>query len=175
MYNNNGKNNHHHYYYNNLPLSSSPRISFSNDFVESQVCREARMPASTCPDAVTVGATSNFEFSVSNHSMTSADELFFKGRILPSYRGGRSTATTLREELLAEDDEEGEGEGEASSRLAGDNSGGGGGRWRGFLGLRKGGKKGDSNKFGEGSGDWVSDDNSSQETFKKGAANKFKK
>ncbi|KAI4383400.1 hypothetical protein MLD38_009242 [Melastoma candidum] len=174
MYNNNGKNtHHHHYYYNNFPLSSSPRISFSNDFVESQVCREARVPASTFPDAATAGATSNFEFSVSNHSMTSADELFFKGRILPSYRGSRMATTTLREELLVEDDEEGERE--ASMRPARGNGSGGGGRWRGLLGLRKGGKKGNGNKFEEGSGDEVYDNNSSQETLKDGVVNKYKK
>ncbi|KAI4330288.1 hypothetical protein MLD38_028588 [Melastoma candidum] len=186
--NNNGKNNHHHHhhYYNNfppLPVSISPRISFSNDFVESQgnggrgsaamaLRQEPRVPH--CPDAA-VGS-SDFEFSVSKHNMMSADELFFKGRILPSFRG---TKTTLREELLVEEEEGEEEEGvEVLERRPARGAGGGSsavGRWKGFLGLRKGGKKGDSSNKCEGAGDRAFDNNSSsQEMMNDGVVNKFK-
>ncbi|KAI4326109.1 hypothetical protein MLD38_031452 [Melastoma candidum] len=185
---NNGKNNHHRHrhYYNGFqphPVSIIPRISFSNDFVESHgncgsgatsvaLRQEPRAPYS--PEAA--AGSSDFEFSVSNHNMMSADELFFKGRILPSFRESK---TTLREELLVEEEEEEgkEEEEEVSERRPTRGSVGRSstvGRWKGFLGLRKGRKKGDSNKCEEGSGDRAFDNNSSQEMLNDGAINNFK-
>ncbi|KAL7141378.1 hypothetical protein ABFS83_08G048900 [Erythranthe nasuta] len=154
------------------PTMTSPRISFSNDFVESSQYshsnsnfnsnsnsnfnshhHQIRAAAAAYRDAP---VSSDFEFSVTNYSMMSADELFFKGRLLPlkesctsngAYNGGKTT--TLRDELEHNEEEEEE-----------DGGGGGSGngasfslrppknptRWRGFLGLRKshiGSKKSD--------------------------------
>lgn len=105
---------------------ASPRISFSNDFVDSQqAIKQERSPRSEPP------ASSDFEFSVTNYSMMSADELFFKGKLLPFKETCSSNqmprTTTLREELLVEDDEEDDS---TSVRPAK-------GRWKGFLGLKK--------------------------------------
>ncbi|KAL6211694.1 hypothetical protein ACLB2K_016917 [Fragaria x ananassa] len=77
-----------------------PRISFSNDFADAQqvikheaIYREAPVSA-------------DFEFSVNNLGMIAADEVIFQGTLLPlkdnvANQGGK---TTLRDELLAEDD-----------------------------------------------------------------------
>lgn len=76
-----------------------PRISFSNDFVdaknEESNYREAPVSA-------------DFEFSVRKYNMKPADEIFFKGMLVPSKGNCGDTMrkmTTLREELLADDDE----------------------------------------------------------------------
>ncbi|KHG06369.1 Dibasic-processing endoprotease [Gossypium arboreum] len=66
MYNSEHKGNHHHC----PPMS--PRISFSNDFVETQQVMKQERNSREAP------VSSDFEFSVSNYSMMSADELFFK-------------------------------------------------------------------------------------------------
>nr|XP_043618543.1 uncharacterized protein LOC122590280 [Erigeron canadensis] len=143
--------------YNNN--SDHPRISFSHDFAES---------IHSCPQILKPNApvSSDFEFSVSGNNMMTADELFFKGRLLP-FKNNVSNAgsvvgqkTTLRDELLAGEDDDSGGGG----------VGGGGGvssrppkpssstRWKGFLGLRKshiGSKrsdKGDGSRTGSGSG-----------------------
>ncbi|KAG6392909.1 hypothetical protein SASPL_147137 [Salvia splendens] len=75
----------------------SPRISFSNDFVESSSRSHSRYR-----DAP---VSSDFEFSVTNYSMMSADELFSKGRLLPLKEG---KTTTLRDELQNDDEDEDE-------------------------------------------------------------------
>ncbi|KAL7101346.1 hypothetical protein ACP275_08G048800 [Erythranthe tilingii] len=145
------------------PTMTSPRISFSNDFVESSQYshphsnfnshHQIRAAAAAYRDAP---VSSDFEFSVTNYSMMSADELFFKGRLLPlkescSSNGGKTT--TLRAEL--EQNEEEEEEDGAGGSSGNGNSDGGSfslrppknpARWRGFLGLRKshiGSKKSD--------------------------------
>ncbi|XP_030529497.2 uncharacterized protein LOC115740187 [Rhodamnia argentea] len=125
------KNHHHHHLV-------SPRISFSNDFAESQYTAKQERQA----PAPAAAASSDFEFSVSSNSMMSADELFCKGKLLPfkeKATAKSSTTTTLREELLAGE----EGSGGAGSSFRPPK---GSGRWRGFLGLRKshiGSKKAD--------------------------------
>ncbi|KVH92536.1 hypothetical protein Ccrd_005425, partial [Cynara cardunculus var. scolymus] len=161
MYNHHHHHHHHHHQQNsdhpkstlNPPIS--PRISFSNDFAESLHSR----PQNMLRDYNAPPVSSDFEFSVSNNSMMTADELFFKGRLLPFKDAAIGQKTTLREELLAGEDEDGGG------------VGGGGGvsfrppkasssstRWKGFLGLRKshiGSKrsdKGDGSRSGSGSG-----------------------
>lgn len=127
MYNSEHKGHHHHHC---APMS--PRISFSNDFVDvQQAMKQERSSRSEAPAAV----SSDFEFSVTNYSMMSADELFFKGRLLP-YKDNcnnnqvQRAPTTLREELLVDDDDEYE---EISMRPPKGSST----RWKGLLGLRK--------------------------------------
>ena len=73
MYNNSEHNGHPY-----TPMS--PRISFSSDFVDvQQALKQERLSSNRDAPA----ASSDFEFSVSNYSMVSADDLFFKGRLLP--------------------------------------------------------------------------------------------
>ncbi|CAL5369505.1 unnamed protein product [Camellia sinensis] len=106
----------------------SPRISFSNDFAESNHSHHQQFikPRETPPPS------SDFEFSVSNHSMMSADELFFKGRLLPfkdSCSNQLQKPTTLREELMVDDEED---DHEFSLRPPKGST-----RWKGILGLKK--------------------------------------
>lgn len=120
-----------------MAAAMSPRISFSNDFVESSRSHShshthshSNTRAAAYRDAP---VSSDFEFSKSNYSMISADELFFKGRLLPLKEGCSSSSsqktTTLRDELQNEDEENGES---FSLRPPKNPT-----RWRGFLGLRK--------------------------------------
>ncbi|KAI9113483.1 hypothetical protein K1719_015410 [Acacia pycnantha] len=135
MYNSEHKG-HHHHHLHCPPIS--PRISFSNDFVDSphaSIIHQERSPR----DAP---VSSDFEFSVSNYSMMSADELFSKGRILPfKDTQMQRTTTTLREELLMDADEEEEYQHFSLRPPKGSST-----SWKGFLGLRKshiGSKKAD--------------------------------
>ncbi|KAL9998790.1 hypothetical protein Hdeb2414_s0016g00472711 [Helianthus debilis subsp. tardiflorus] len=154
MYNN------HHQQNSDHPKSTfnppiSPRISFSNDFADAVHSRQQTLKPSRDYHAPPV--SSDFEFSVSNNPMfTTADELFFKGRLLP-FKDAASGAvvgqkTTLRDELLAGDDDDTAG---VSFRPP---KGGSGTRWKGFLGLRKshiGSKrsdKGDGSRSGQDAG-----------------------
>lgn len=133
----------------------SPRISFSNDFVESSTSTSTTtnsrhqhlmnlQASSRSPSDAPPPLSSDFEFSVSSYSMMSADELFSKGRLLP-YKNNPKTAVTLRDELLTggDDDDNGPNGGGSSSSSGANNSmmrppkGGSGGRWKGLLGLRK--------------------------------------
>lgn len=117
------------------PPPISPRISFSNDFVDSashsnshshhhhQVMRAYR-------DAPV--SSSDFEFSVTNYSMMSADELFSQGRLLPLKESSSSQfhhKSTLRDELMVEDDRDHD----FSLRPPKSSST----KWKGFLGLKK--------------------------------------
>ncbi|XP_047313462.1 uncharacterized protein LOC124916748 [Impatiens glandulifera] len=111
----------------------SPRISFSNDFVESHHHHHHLKPRSALPPP----PSSDFEFSVTGYSMITADELFFQGKLLPfkdcSTRPTTTTTTTLREELLA-------GDGDDLVEVVSNNkesSTNSSGRWRDLLGLRK--------------------------------------
>ncbi|XP_062102045.1 uncharacterized protein LOC133810465 [Humulus lupulus] len=134
MYNSDHKGHHHHHHllhHNYAPVS--PRISFSNDFADSQhVIRQELRAASRSEEAPPV--SSDFEFSVTNHSMMSgADELFFKGRLLPfkettTSSSSQRTTTTLRDELLAGDEDD------VTLRPS---KGTGSTRWKSFLGLKK--------------------------------------
>ncbi|CAL1408680.1 unnamed protein product [Linum trigynum] len=107
----------------------SPRISFSNDFVDAQqmMKQQERSPLSHPP------ASSDFEFSVTGYSMMSADELFSKGRLLPFKDNGGSSQmqrTTIRDQLLVDED----GDVEVSPRPP---RGSSSTRWKGLLGLRR--------------------------------------
>ena len=132
MYNNSEhKGHHYHHDYNHnhhhnfAPVS--PRISFSNDFADSKqaIKQETRSSRSEAP------VSSDFEFSVStNYSMSGADELFFKGRLLPFKETTASSlssqrTTTLRDELLLDDDD---GDVALQPPKA---------RWKSLLGLKK--------------------------------------
>ncbi|KAL3833346.1 hypothetical protein ACJIZ3_008082 [Penstemon smallii] len=148
MYNQNQE---HHK--SSAPPPMSPRISFSNDFVESsQYSHNSHSTLSQFKPNSSAAyrdapVSSDFEFSVNNYSMMSADELFSKGRLLPfkesiiknNTNNNSSKTTTLRDELQNGDDN-------FSLRPPKNPT-----RWRGFLGLRKshiGSKKIDK---GEGS------------------------
>ncbi|KAL5063953.1 hypothetical protein RYX36_025690 [Vicia faba] len=134
MYNSEHKGHHHHHHnqYHNHSLSVSPRISFSNDFVDTQQVSNQEKTTTTRSDGP---VSTDFEFSVSNYSMMSADELFCKGRLLP-FKDSNKKITTLREELLVDDDdaEVCERQGFSLRPPKGSSSTT---RWKGFLGLRK--------------------------------------
>lgn len=78
----------------------SPRISFSNDFVDTQQMIKLERSSREAP------ASSDFEFSVTNNPMMTADELFSKGRLLPFKDSctNQLQKMTLRDELLMDDD-----------------------------------------------------------------------
>lgn len=116
---------HHHVF---APMS--PRISFSNDFVDARQAMKQEIRSSRS-EAAAPAVSSDFEFSVTNYSMMSADELFFKGRLLPykdncNNRFMQKTTTTLRDELLVEDDDD------VSLRPPKGST-----RWKGLLGLKR--------------------------------------
>nr|AFK37699.1 unknown [Lotus japonicus] len=121
MYNSERKQGHHH------PMS--PRISFSNDFVDVQ--QALKQERNSRSDTSLPVVSSDFEFSTTNYSMMSADELFSKGRLLPykdscnNHNQMQRATTTLKEELLNNDDEY-----NFSRRPPK-------GRWKGLLGLKK--------------------------------------
>ncbi|POO02786.1 membrane-associated kinase regulator-like protein [Trema orientale] len=127
-HNHNHNHNHHHHHHHNFgPVS--PRISFSNDFADSQqaIKQEIRSSRSEAP------VSSDFEFSVSTTNcsmMSGADELFFKGRLLPfketTTSSSQRTTTTLRDELLVEDDDDGDVTLQPPKA-----------RWKSLLGLKK--------------------------------------
>ncbi|KAE8695089.1 B3 domain-containing protein [Hibiscus syriacus] len=120
MYNSEHKSHHHHC----PPMSS--RISFSNDFVETQQIMKQEKNSREAPPV-----SSDFEFSVSNYSMMSADELLFKGKLLPFKDDcSNQMQRTLREELLAGDDDDDDDNVTLTPPK-------GATRWKGFLGLKK--------------------------------------
>ncbi|XP_061342176.1 uncharacterized protein LOC133288433 [Gastrolobium bilobum] len=124
----NSEHNGHNHHQQHHCASMSPRISFSNDFVDvQQAMKQERSSRSEAP------VSSDFEFSVTNYSMMSADELFSKGRLLP-YKDNcnnpmQRATTTLKEELLMDDDGY---EGFSQKPPKGSST-----RWKGLLGLRK--------------------------------------
>ncbi|OIV93278.1 hypothetical protein TanjilG_23119 [Lupinus angustifolius] len=103
-----------------------PRISFSYDFVDAQQALKHQNIYSEAP------VSSNFEFSVKNNGMISADEVFFQGMMVP-LKTNCSKKMTLRDELLNNDDD--------LPRLPKSSS-----RWKERLGFRKGASKKDKNK-----------------------------
>ncbi|GAA0174240.1 hypothetical protein LIER_27678 [Lithospermum erythrorhizon] len=139
MYN---QNNEHKGHGGQLPMS--PRISFSNDFVESSSSNTTsanshhhnlhqQMMRMAYRDAP---VSSDFEFSVPNYSMMSADELFSQGKLLPykescnNIKQMQKGTTTLRDELLAEDNDDEDGNFPLKPPKTSP-------RWRGILGLKK--------------------------------------
>ncbi|KAL7118956.1 hypothetical protein ACP275_02G033200 [Erythranthe tilingii] len=110
--------------YNNNTMG--PRISFSNDFADSQ--QPSTMLENSYREAP---VSSDFAFSVPNYTMISADEVFFKGKMVPSKDNNNcSKTTTLRDELLGGSDDDYD---DVSPRLAAKGSC----RWRERLGLKR--------------------------------------
>ncbi|KAJ8546152.1 hypothetical protein K7X08_018735 [Anisodus acutangulus] len=112
----------------------SPRISFSNDFIDSSTTsshhqQQLMNNQRSYRDAP---VSSDFEFSVTNYSMISADELFSKGRLLPfkesSCPSGLTQKTTIRDKLLNDDNDD-----DFTLRIPKSGST----RWKGLLGLKK--------------------------------------
>ncbi|KAL6572940.1 hypothetical protein OROHE_002416 [Orobanche hederae] len=111
------------------PPPMSPRISFSNDHHQHQVRAAAAYREAP--------VSSDFQFPVRKHSMMSADELFSKGRLLPSKESCCSSSsnsqkttntTTLRDELPNEN--------EGSFSIMRPPSNKNPTSWRGLLGIR---------------------------------------
>lgn len=97
----------------------SPRLSFSNDFIESS---HDPSPTSTTNIPPNISPSDDFEFSPNptNHTaMTAADKLFFKGKLLP----------TLRDELLLRDDDDDDDEAAVPPK--------GLPKWKEFLSLKR--------------------------------------
>ncbi|KAI3712250.1 hypothetical protein L1987_70801 [Smallanthus sonchifolius] len=92
-----------------------PRISFSNDFIDSNHHEESYTEAPV---------SSDFEFALPTFSSNSADEVFFKGKLPPL----KEKVVTLRDELLAGHDDD-------DILINNKNSTG---WWREKFGLRKG-------------------------------------
>ncbi|KAK7251057.1 hypothetical protein RIF29_33930 [Crotalaria pallida] len=135
MYNSEHNGHHHHHHHHCSPMS--PRISFSNDFVDAQHAMTTQEHSSSRSEtSPPPPVSSDFEFSVTNYSMMSADELFSKGRLLPFKDNcNKKATTTLREELLVGDeDDDGEFQEFSPRPPKGSSSST---RWKGFLGLRK--------------------------------------
>ncbi|CAA7056919.1 unnamed protein product [Microthlaspi erraticum] len=123
----------------------SPRISFSNDFVEirPETTKTTRSSPLSKPEGSS-SASDNFEFSVSNYTMMPADELFSKGKLLP-FKETNQVQRTLREELLVEDDDQEEEESRRDATnifslrppIFSSSSSSSKGRWKGLLGLKR--------------------------------------
>ncbi|XP_055804973.1 uncharacterized protein LOC129873810 [Solanum dulcamara] len=109
---------------NDNVYSMSPRISFSNDFIDSSINSSQQMMMKN-NERRDVPVSSDFEFSVTNYSMLSADELFSKGRLLP-FKDTHKT-TTIRDELLNDDNDD-----DFTLRIPKSST-----RWKGLLGLKK--------------------------------------
>ncbi|OIT30952.1 PREDICTED: uncharacterized protein LOC109209328 [Nicotiana attenuata] len=137
MYNNKNNSADHHKLFSSM---TSPRISFSNDFIDlsQQQHHQHIMKNDTTSYYRDAPVSSDFEFSVANHSMiTGADELFSKGRLLPFKEKKTTTTTTttststttLRDELLNNDEDD------FTLRIPKSSSSST--RWKGLLGLKK--------------------------------------
>ncbi|KAM6558160.1 hypothetical protein CsatA_027399 [Cannabis sativa] len=102
-----------------------PRISFSNDFVDNNnnnnnnllTAMQIKKHEAIYREAP---VSSDFEFSVKNYSMRSADEIMFQGMLLPSMKNNSSRNSnnnllqqqqiqkknTLKDELLVDHDDD---------------------------------------------------------------------
>lgn len=82
-----------------------PRISFSNDFADAAKIQNSTTNYKEAP------VSGDFEFSVTNlnsfsslsNDHSSADEIFFMGKLLPLKERKTTTMMTLRDELLVSD------------------------------------------------------------------------
>lgn len=81
-----------------------PRISFSNDFVDTKQAIKQEINSYT-----EAPVSSDFEFSVPMYPMNNAaDELFCKGKLVPLKENSNKVVLTLRDELLVDDDDDDE-------------------------------------------------------------------
>ncbi|XP_010484586.1 PREDICTED: uncharacterized protein LOC104762886 [Camelina sativa] len=133
--------------YNSNGGGMSPRISFSNDFVEirPETTKTTRSSPLSKPEGSSSSSSDNFEFSVSNYTMMPADELFSKGKLLP-FKETNQVQRTLREELLVEEDEDEAGPPRDATNIfslkppifsSSSSSSSSKGRWKGLLGLKR--------------------------------------
>ncbi|XP_057493891.1 uncharacterized protein LOC130779309 [Actinidia eriantha] len=83
---------------------SNPRISFSNDFADAQQQQQQQFIKHEKISYRDPPVSSDFEFSISSYGMISADEVIFKGKLLPVKE--HCTKMTLRDELLVDDESE---------------------------------------------------------------------
>ncbi|XP_022749168.1 uncharacterized protein LOC111298706 [Durio zibethinus] len=121
-------------------LLMDPRISFSNDFAADP--HQGIKHESNYREAP---VSSDFEFSVKNFAMIPADEIFFKGMLLPLKDNNgteQGRKLTLRDTLLVDDDDDDDFEGSHPTLPKGS------GRWKERLGLKRTNlvyRKGDKN------------------------------
>ncbi|CAA6658880.1 unnamed protein product [Spirodela intermedia] len=116
-----------------------PRISFSNDFALDAATGRPAVKYERAP-AAAAGNSPDFEFSVESYGMMAADELFFKGRLMPLKE--QSTVAQIRRMTLRDELQAGNGEDDggltflppsSSSRLPNKMAL----RWKALMGLRK--------------------------------------
>ncbi|XP_077225093.1 uncharacterized protein LOC143858323 [Tasmannia lanceolata] len=122
----------------NTDHQMGPRISFSNDFIIDTVDHHTIKPERSASQP------SDFEFSVTNYNMITADELFFKGRLLPLKDNctNKLHKMTLRDELRIHDEDiNGSLMRPPKSPI----------RWKEFLGLKKNHILGKKNEKNDGS------------------------
>ncbi|KAE8716706.1 DNA repair and recombination protein RAD54-like isoform 1 [Hibiscus syriacus] len=100
-----------------------PRISFSNDFADPHVGIKYESNYREAP------VSSDFEFSVNNYAMIPADEIFFKGTLVPLRGTDHGRKMTLRDTLLVDDDDDDDG--------LFPNLRKGSGQWKERLGLKR--------------------------------------
>ncbi|KAK8481474.1 hypothetical protein V6N13_134488 [Hibiscus sabdariffa] len=100
-----------------------PRISFSNDFADPHVGIKYESNYREAP------VSSDFEFSVNNYAMIPADEIFFKGVLLPLKGDEHGRKLTLRDTLLVDDEDDDNGSFPSLRK--------GSGRWKERLGLKR--------------------------------------
>ncbi|KAK1423832.1 hypothetical protein QVD17_19141 [Tagetes erecta] len=82
-----------------------PRISFSNDFVDTQQTTSSNLKTNITTTYREAPVSSEFEFSVPSFASNSADEIFFKTKINLPLKD-KLHVTTLKDELLANDDDD---------------------------------------------------------------------
>ncbi|KAM7251562.1 hypothetical protein ACFE04_023445 [Oxalis oulophora] len=82
-----------------LYANNYPRISFSNDFVETTQAAAIKQDKTNYREA-----PSDFEFSLRNFNIVPADEIFSQGMLVP-LKENCVKKMTLREELLSGDDD----------------------------------------------------------------------
>ncbi|XP_022725393.1 uncharacterized protein LOC111281883 [Durio zibethinus] len=109
--------------------SMDPRISFSNDFADPHQGIKYESNYREAP------VSSDFEFSVKNYAMIPADEIFFKGMLLPLKGNNgieQGSKLTLRDTLLVDDDDDDDGFEDSLPRVQK-----GSGWWKERLGLKR--------------------------------------
>ncbi|CAA7401619.1 unnamed protein product [Spirodela intermedia] len=116
------------------PQPVSPRISFSNGFVLDSATGAPSVKYER--SSAVSPSSSDFEFSAGSYNMMTADELFFKGRLLPLKDASVETqkgCTTLRDEVLSGERDAYPSLALSSSRMSTKLTH----RWKSFLGLSR--------------------------------------
>lgn len=116
------------------PQPVSPRISFSNGFVLDSATGASSVKYER--SSAVSPSSSDFEFSVGSYNMMTADELFFKGRLLPlkdTSINAQMGRTTLRDELVSGERDAHASLAPSSSRMSTKMPH----RWKSLLGLSR--------------------------------------